>query len=94
MRKSGLLLLKSINTIIKNVSLKINPGEYVGIVGASGCGKSTLVKLLVGFVKPSSGTVSFDGVDINQYDLRLLRRQFGVVLQNVQIKSFCRNCFG
>lgn len=75
------------NTVIKNLSLKIEPGEYIGIVGASGCGKSTLVKLLMGFVKPSSGTVTYDGVDINRYDLRFLRKQFGVVLQNAEVIS-------
>lgn len=75
------------NTVIKNLSLKIEPGEYIGIAGASGCGKSTLVKLLMGFVKPSSGTVTYDGVDINRYDLRFLRKQFGVVLQNAEVIS-------
>ena len=75
------------NTVIKNLSLKIEPGEYIGVVGASGCGKSTLVKLLMGFVKPSSGTVTYDGVDINRFDLRFLRKQFGVVLQNAEVIS-------
>ena len=75
------------NTVIKNLSLKIEPGEYIGVVGASGCGKSTLVKLLMGFVKPSSGTVTYEGVDINHYDLRFLRKQFGVVLQNAEVIS-------
>lgn len=75
------------NMVINNLSLKITPGEYVGIVGASGCGKSTLIKLLMGFCRPTSGVISYDGIDINQYDLQNLRRQFGVVMQSAEVVS-------
>jgi len=52
------------------------------VVGTSGAGKSTLVRLLLGFDEPEAGSVFFDGQDIGHLDKRLLRRQFGVVLQN------------
>lgn len=69
-------------TVLKDLSLVVEPGEYIGIVGASGCGKSTLVKLLLGFEKPLSGRVCYDANDLAQVDKRALRRQLGVVLQN------------
>lgn len=68
--------------ILKNLSLHIQPGEYIGVVGSSGCGKSTLMKLLLGFEKPISGRVYYDGKDIDSLDKRELRKKFGVVLQN------------
>ena len=67
--------------IIKDLSLKIKPGEYVAIVGQTGCGKTTLVRLLLGFEKPLRGAVYFDGRDISTMDLRSLRRKIGTVMQ-------------
>jgi NHLM bacteriocin system ABC transporter ATP-binding protein len=68
--------------ILDNVSLQIKPGEYVAIVGGSGSGKSTLLRLIIGFEKPEQGAVYFDGRDLSGLDLRAVRRQCGVVLQN------------
>ena len=68
--------------IIKDLSLQIKMGEYIGIVGSSGCGKSTLLKLLLGFEKPQTGRIYYDGRDIDGIDKRELRKRFGVVLQN------------
>jgi subfamily B ATP-binding cassette protein HlyB/CyaB len=68
--------------VIKNVSLDIEPGEVIGIVGSSGAGKSTLTKLLQRFHTPSSGEILVDGIDISQADPAWLRRQLGVVLQD------------
>lgn len=68
--------------ILDNVSLRIMPGEYVAIVGPSGSGKSSLFRLLLGFERPESGAVFFDGKAIDTLDISALRRQFGVVLQN------------
>ena len=68
--------------VIKDLSLKIKSGEYIGIVGSSGCGKSTLLKLLLGFEKPQTGRIYYDGRDIDGIDKRELRKRFGVVLQN------------
>ena len=66
---------------IQDVSLKIRAGSFVAIVGESGSGKSTLLRLMLGFEKPESGTISYDGKDLARLDLRSVRRQMGVVLQ-------------
>lgn len=68
--------------VLQDVSFRIKAGEYIGIVGSSGCGKSTLMKLLLGFEKPQSGKIYYDGRDIDGIDKRELRKKFGVVLQN------------
>jgi len=68
--------------IVDDMSFKINPGQYVAIVGKTGCGKSTLIRLLLGFEKPQKGTVYYDGKDINSIDLKSLRRKIGTVIQD------------
>ena len=73
------------NPVIRNISLTIEPGEYVGIVGNSGCGKSSLMRLMLGFLTPTDGYISYDGIDIGQYNIRSLRQQFGVVLQDAAV---------
>ncbi len=73
--------------VLNNLSMHIRPGEYVGIVGPSGCGKSTLLKLLLGFEKPQSGKVFYDGRDIEGIDKRELRKKIGVVLQDGKLIS-------
>ncbi|MFF1777462.1 NHLP bacteriocin export ABC transporter permease/ATPase subunit [Streptomyces virginiae] len=70
--------------VLDDVSLRIGPGEFVAIVGASGCGKSTLLRLLIGFDRPVSGSVLYDGQDLAALDRAAVRRQCGVVLQNAQ----------
>lgn len=67
--------------VLKHVSLAIQPGEIVGIVGPSGSGKSTLTKLAQRLYVPESGRVLVDGVDLALVDPAWLRRQIGVVLQ-------------
>jgi NHLM bacteriocin system ABC transporter ATP-binding protein len=67
--------------IVNDMSLKIEPGDFVAFVGGSGCGKSTVMRLLLGFEKPATGSIYYDGQDLSQLDLRLLRQQLGVVLQ-------------
>jgi ABC-type bacteriocin/lantibiotic exporter with double-glycine peptidase domain len=64
------------------VSFNIRAGEFVAIVGPTGCGKSTLVRLLLGFERPASGSVEYDGVDLGRIDVTAVRRQCGVVLQS------------
>lgn len=70
--------------VLEDVSFRIRPGEFVAIVGPSGCGKSTLLRLLIGFDKPASGSVLYDGQDLAALDQAAVRRQCGVVLQNAQ----------
>ncbi len=68
--------------VIDDLSLKIRPGQYVAIVGATGCGKSTLLRLMLGFESPQKGAIYVDGKDIAAVDLKSLRRNIGVVMQN------------
>lgn len=67
--------------VLKSVSLDVEPGEVLGIVGPSGSGKSTLTKLIQRLYVPESGRVLVDGVDLAMIDPSWLRRQVGVVLQ-------------
>lgn len=70
---------------LRDLSLSVAAGECVALVGPSGCGKSTLLRLLLGFERPESGAVLFDGCDLSMLDVQAVRRQFGVVLQNDQL---------
>ena len=67
--------------VIKNFSLKVNPGETIGFVGRSGSGKTTLTKLLQGLYPVTQGLLKIDGIDIREIDKTHLRRNIGVVLQ-------------
>jgi ABC-type bacteriocin/lantibiotic exporters, contain an N-terminal double-glycine peptidase domain len=68
--------------VLNGINLKIKKGEYVAIVGKTGCGKSTLLRLLLGFEKPISGGIYYDGKDLNSLDLKSMRQKIGVVMQN------------
>jgi ATP-binding cassette subfamily C protein len=70
--------------VLDDVSFNVRAGEFVAIVGPSGCGKSTLLRLLIGFDKPVSGSVLYDGQDLGALDQSAVRRQCGVVLQHAQ----------
>jgi ATP-binding cassette subfamily B protein len=67
---------------LDNVSLKVSAGTRIGIAGTTGAGKSTLVSLLTRFYDPTSGEILLDGVDLRDYKLADLRRQFAIVLQD------------
>jgi subfamily B ATP-binding cassette protein MsbA len=69
--------------VLRNIDLRVGAGEVVALVGPSGAGKSTLVDLLPRFHDPTSGRVTIDGVDLREYELAALRRQIGVVSQEV-----------
>lgn len=65
----------------KNISFKIEAGEFIAFVGDSQSGKSSLVKLLLGFETPEQGNIEYDGVNLCELNLPQLRKQIGVVLQ-------------
>lgn len=65
---------------VADITLDIAAGETVAFVGASGSGKSTLVNLVLGFIRPTSGTIRLDGVDLATLDLRSVRRRFVAVV--------------
>ncbi len=67
---------------LNGVSLKVEPGERVAIVGRSGAGKSTLMKLLLRFYDPTEGVVRVDGVDVRDYTVSSLRDQIAIVQQD------------
>jgi ABC-type bacteriocin/lantibiotic exporter with double-glycine peptidase domain len=71
--------------VLRDLSLKIRPGETVALIGSSGSGKSTLLRVLLGFETPQAGTVLYDGQDLSSLDVAELRRQIGVVLQSGRI---------
>ena len=77
-------------TAVNNVSLSIEKGEFIGIMGHTGSGKSTLVQMLNGLMKPTSGQVLLDGEDIwaNPKDIRKIRFKVGMVFQYPEYQLF------
>src|SRR5881296_2847044 len=73
--------------VLHDVSCDIAPGTRLGIVGATGAGKTTLISLLTRFYDPTAGQILLDGVDLRDYKLDDLRRQFAVVLQETVLFS-------
>ncbi|MEV4356606.1 ATP-binding cassette domain-containing protein [Nonomuraea sp. NPDC049625] len=71
--------------ILDDVSMVFKPGEFVAVAGPSGAGKSTLVRLLLGFEPPRTGQVLYDGGDLRDLDLRRVRAQVGVVMQQARV---------
>jgi len=69
--------------VLKGISLDIKPGEMIGLVGKSGAGKSTLIKLICHFYEPDSGEILIDHCPINTIKLNDLRRQIGMVMQEI-----------
>ncbi|KAK3108991.1 hypothetical protein FSP39_020354 [Pinctada imbricata] len=67
--------------VLKGLTLNVNPGETIALVGSSGCGKSTTVQLVERFYDPSVGLVAADDVDIKELNLQWLRSQIGIVSQ-------------
>ncbi|MBD2357682.1 ABC transporter ATP-binding protein [Tolypothrix sp. FACHB-123] len=67
---------------LNNISLHLKPGEKLAIVGENGSGKTTLIKLLTRLYTPDSGKIFLDGVDLQEWDIEVLRRRIGVIFQN------------
>lgn len=79
--------------LLDGVSITIEPGEFVAVVGPSGSGKSTVMRLILGFETPWSGVVSYDGRDLAELDVTSVRRQMGTVLQaSVPFGATYREC--
>lgn len=72
-------------TVLSNINLKVNAGDYVALVGPSGVGKTTLCSLIPRFYEVSAGAVCLDGVDIRHIKLNELRNQIGIVQQDVYL---------
>jgi ATP-binding cassette subfamily C protein len=73
--------------VLEEVSLRVEPGQFIAIVGPSGSGKSTLNRLILGFETAESGDILFQGQSIANIDTSALRRRIGVVLQSAKIMS-------
>ncbi|WP_144391583.1 peptidase domain-containing ABC transporter [Pleionea sediminis] len=73
--------------VLNGLSADFKNGESVAIIGPSGCGKTTLMKIMLGLLQPSEGSVIIDGVDINQLGLTNYRQQIAAVMQDDQLLS-------
>jgi ATP-binding cassette subfamily B protein len=67
---------------IEDVSLAIRPGEVVALVGENGSGKTTLIKLMCRLYDPTGGSITFDGIDLRQFETHALRREIAIIFQN------------
>ncbi|MEU1757551.1 thiol reductant ABC exporter subunit CydD [Micromonospora sp. NPDC005223] len=84
-RFEGVTVAYDRTTALRDVTLTIRPGDRVAIIGPSGAGKSTLLNLLLGFVAPTSGRVTVDGVDLAGVDLDAWRRELAWVPQRAHL---------
>jgi len=75
------------NYVLKDISFEVTPGEKVAFVGATGAGKSTIINLINRFYDINRGRILVDGVEIKQYELQDLRKNVGVVMQDVFLFS-------
>ncbi|MDR0139569.1 ABC transporter ATP-binding protein [Metabacillus idriensis] len=78
---------ENLNNVIENLSLQIMPGEYIALVGPSGAGKTTLCSLIPRFYDVTGGSILIDGIDVRDMDLQSLRKNIGIVQQDVYLFS-------
>jgi ABC-type multidrug transport system fused ATPase/permease subunit len=88
--KDGQVEFKNVNfgyakdrPVLKNISFKVNPGEKIAILGSTGSGKTSLIYLIPRFYDVDSGSILIDGEDVRSFKISSLRRQIGLVLQDV-----------
>ena len=74
--------------VLRDLSFRIGDGEAVGLIGANGAGKSTVMKLLLGLIAPTEGSVLVDGIRVEKKSLPEIRRKLGFVLQNSDNQMF------
>jgi len=90
-RAAGAIALENVSfgygreAVLNDISLSVQPGEIVALVGPTGAGKSTLAALVPRFYDPDDGRVTLDGVDLRRYDVKALRRQIGLVMQDTTL---------
>lgn len=70
------------NDVLKGVSFTLKAGEKMAFVGQNGAGKTTLIKLFLRFYEPTQGEILLDGININEFDVDLYRKRFGVIFQD------------
>ena len=75
------------NLLLKDISLKINPGDSVSIIGSNGAGKTTIVNLILGFYRPVKGSVFTDGKEYDRVSIMQLRKNIGILTQDPIIFS-------
>ncbi len=68
------------NSVVRGLSLNVEKGEFVSLLGGSGCGKTTTLRMIAGFETPTAGSIRIDGQDIS--NVRPSRRKLGMVFQN------------
>lgn len=75
------------NVVLNNISTRVKEGDVIAVIGPSGCGKSTFLRMLNGLETPTSGSVSFEGVDISgqKTDINRVRRKIGMVFQQFNL---------
>lgn len=80
---------------VKNVNLTLNSGEFIGLMGHTGSGKSTLIQMIAGIVKPTSGTIEFEGCELysKDCDMRKMRFKTGLVMQYPEYQLFEETVF-
>ncbi|MCH9645397.1 MAG: lipid A export permease/ATP-binding protein MsbA [Proteobacteria bacterium] len=72
-------------TVLNNINLDIKSGETIALVGSTGSGKTTIIQLITRFYSPTKGSITIDGVDINELEIDSLRSQISFVDQNVRL---------
>lgn len=76
-----------VDKVLKNISFKAKPGETIAIMGETGCGKTSLIQMIPRFYEPTSGEILIDGVNIQKYKIKDLRRNIGLAAQDVLLYS-------
>ena len=91
MNKKSILKMRNVSKyyknelIFKNVNFELKKGDVISIVGKSGCGKSTMLKCINKLEEINSGEIMFNGVNINEIPLTVLRQKIGIVFQEYNL---------